>query len=304
MKLTLVCVICFFQFLSPFDVHAKLTMASYNIRNFDYDQRSRVPTNKNKLYQTLTQVNADLLAVQEINQTEVFKNFIDRKFFGRYGVALSECGGAHDQRLGFVYDKAKFQLISFREDLRISNPQAPNQGFCQRGSRPLAIGVFKIKDSGKTFVAFSVHLKSGGQERSIQKRFKQLKLLKTVMDEHRSRGFDNFALMGDFNTTEYRDAGRVYRDFKNMLAKMNVKDASAAVKCTSYWWGGKPDGKEYPSKLDHILLSGSFLKSAKGSAQAKVYGHCAKLDCSAAPKEDLGAVYNQVSDHCPLSLSI
>ena len=54
------------------EAYAKLVISTYNIRNFDYDERSRVRTNKNHLYKTIKDLNADFIGVQEINKTKVF----------------------------------------------------------------------------------------------------------------------------------------------------------------------------------------------------------------------------------------
>ena len=278
------------------NAQAALKFGSYNIRNFDYDQRSRVSTNKDKLSQTLKEIKADFLAVQEINQTQVFKNFIDREFSGKYAVALSQCGGAHGQRLGFVYDHSKFALLKFDEDLRVSNPFSEEQGGCYEGSRPLAIGKFKIIGTQKTFIAISVHLKSGGQDRSIKKRFKQLSIINKVIDEHRAQGIESFVVMGDFNSTEYTYRGQVHGDFVKTVARMGLDDLSSNLRCTAYWWGGRRDGKQYPSQLDHILMTG--LGNVK---ETRTYGHCAKLACAISPEEEMGASFDEVSDHCPVA---
>lgn len=306
MKLSLVAALLIGTLISA-EAIAKLRIGTYNIRNFDYDERSHVPTNKNKLYETLKEMNFDFIAVQEINEAEIFENYIERSFKGRYGVVLSKCGGAHGQKLGFVYDKDLFSLVNFKEDLRITNPFAPNNGLCYDGSRPLAIGTFKNKKNDKVFAAMSVHLKSGGHARSIQKRFKQLELINDVIKEHKQKGIKNFVVMGDFNSTEYIFRGQGRNDFANMAKKMNLDDVTSDLSCTAYWWGGRRDGKQHPSQLDHILISGDFgseNKSSKVKATTQSYGHCAKLACEVTRDERMGDSYDEVSDHCPLVSTI
>lgn len=287
------------------EAYGKLSISTYNIRNFDYDERSRVRTNKDHLFTTLQNMNADFIGVQEINKTEVFSDFIKRRFNGKYDTALSTCGGAHDQRLGFVFDTNKFKLLSFTEDLRVSNPHSPNQGFCNSGSRPLAVGKFKVQETGKVFIAISVHLKSGGRDSSIKKRFKQLELIGEAIAEFKEQGVQNFVVMGDFNSTEYIRKGQTRNRFEKAVRDMGLYDVTASLSCTAYWWGGRSDGREYPSQLDHILVSGNFysnVKSAneKPSASTKLYGHCARLNCAVTAQDSMGVSYDQVSDHCPI----
>ena len=59
-------------------VQAASKIASYNIRNFDYDERSHTPTNKFHLVRTLGALDADLIAVQEINNVHYH---LYRKFY-------------------------------------------------------------------------------------------------------------------------------------------------------------------------------------------------------------------------------
>lgn len=277
---------------------AALKIASYNIRNFDYDERSRVSTNKDHLFTTIYNMSADFIAVQEINKKEIFQRFIKKHFPKRYGVALTECGGAHGQKLGFVYDKRKFKLIGFYEDLRTSNPNQQNNSYCT-GSRPLAIGKFKMLETNEEMIAISVHLKSGGRPKSIEKRFKQINILTRVIADYKRAGVHNFIVMGDFNSTEYILKNANYKKFKYAVSKMGLVDLAEDVKCTSYWWGGVQDGMQHPSILDHILVSPGLITN-KEDAKAKPIAHCQKLRCQATWEDGLGTSFDEVSDHCPL----
>jgi endonuclease/exonuclease/phosphatase family metal-dependent hydrolase len=278
---------------------ASLRVASYNIRNFDYDERSHVSTNKEYLYTTLTEVNADLLAVQEINQTETFKRFVESKFQKRYGVSLTECGGAHGQKLGFVYDKRKLSLVSFEQDLRTSNPGQRNNLPCNDGSRPLAIAKFKMLDTNQDLIAISVHLKSGGAPKSVAKRFQQISIIASVVADYKKMGYSNFIIMGDFNSTEYIFKGEHYNKFKFAVEKMGLNDLASEVECTAYWWGGIDDGKQYPSILDHMLVSPGLITDKK-TTRAKPLAHCQKVSCEATWDSSLGMSFEEVSDHCPM----
>lgn len=277
--------------------YAKLTIATYNIRNFDYDVRSNTPTNKSHLRETLQQINADLLAVQEINQKFIFNKFI-KSNFSEHEVALTDCGGSHDQKLGFVFNTKKLKLIGFEENLKIVDPSDPSNTSCE-GSRPLAIAHFKMLDSNEELIAMAVHLKSGGQRKSINKRFMQLKVLTEAVQKYKSLGFKNFIIMGDFNSTQYTFKGVEYDKFNSLVSKMGMVDLTKSIPCTSYWWGGRSDGKQHPSVLDHVLVSESlaFNKIAK---TASPLTHCQKLRCETTDERDMGISFDEVSDHCPV----
>jgi endonuclease/exonuclease/phosphatase family metal-dependent hydrolase len=296
-------------FILSIPAWAGLKIASYNIRNFDYDQRANIPTDKNFLYDTIRQINPDFMAVQEIRETEKFEQFIKLRFNNSYGIALTDCGGAHGQKLGFVYDKTKFSILSFKDDLRTSFPNKQAQRGCNEGSRPLAVGKFLVKATGETMIAISLHLKSGGRPKSIQKRFKQLGILGKVVAEHKAQGFENFVIMGDFNSTEYIFKGKNHNKFKMHVTKMGMQDLAADLPCTAYWWGGLDDRKQHPSMLDHMLVSDKFLNNAsvtqaKTKARATTTTHCKELSCKVTWEGDLGTSFDSVSDHCPLQSEI
>jgi endonuclease/exonuclease/phosphatase family metal-dependent hydrolase len=267
-------------FIVSLPTWAGLKMASYNIRNFDYDERAHIPTDKNFLYKTISKINPDFMAVQEIRETQKFEQFINSRFNNRYDTALTECGGAHGQKLGFVFDKSKFSLLSFKDDLRTSNPGQNSYNNCNEG-RP----------------------------KSIQKRFKQLGILGKVVSEYRAQGFKNFVIMGDFNSTEYIFKGNVHNKFKLHVEKMGMQDLAADIPCTAYWWGGMDDGKQHPSMLDHMLVSNEFLNKASVSqaeslTKATTTAHCQNLSCKVTYEDDLGTSFDSVSDHCPIQSEI
>lgn len=277
---------------------AGIKFGTYNIRNFDYDERSHTPTNKSHLVNTISEISPDLLAVQEINNTFEFQKMININFMGEYASKFTECGGAHSQKLGFVYKPSKLSLIGFEQDMRTVNPKNPHQASCNSGSRPLAVGIFKTVDTKKVIVAISVHLKSGGRANSIEKRFMQLKLIKDLINEYRNEGYKNFVIMGDFNSTEYIVGGKIRAKFRNVVDKMDLRDLTSGLSCTAYWWGGVNDSKQYPSTLDHILVSPSLVDQK--DITTKAHGHCAKLQCESTYESEMGVDFDGVSDHCPI----
>lgn len=288
-----------FLVLASVSAQAAFTIGAYNIRNFDYDTRSRVPTNKNELAKMIKSLNVDVLSVEEIGNTDRFEDFVDKQF-PTYSTDLSRCGGAHGQHVGFMYNTKTVELIGFEEDLRVTNPG--NRQECHGGSRPLAIGLFKIKATGQKFFGITAHLKSGSNPESMSKRFKQYEIIRTVVQEMQARtGVKDYFIAGDLNTTEYLSRGGDYRALNKIVSDLGAKNLTANLACSAYWWGGTDDGIEDPSLLDHIIASPGLLKT---NPQVKNHGHCQKVSCRSASLENLGISYNQVSDHCPLTATI
>ncbi len=279
---------------------AAITIGTYNIRNFDYDERYRIHTNKVELASQLKSMNADVLSVEEINNTQAFESFVATKLSG-YDTELSRCGGEHGQHVGFIYKKSSIELLAFNEDLRISAPGS--QGSCNSGSRPMAIGLFKIRSTGQKFYGMTVHLKSGSQSSSIQKRKKQYEIIQSTINELYSKtGIKDFYVAGDFNTTEYINRGSDYSNLNKIVRNLGMVDFASNLKCTAYWWGGSDDGIETPSILDHLIVTPGLLKTS--SPRAVLGGHCQKVSCREVPVGQLGVSYESVSDHCPVTARI
>jgi endonuclease/exonuclease/phosphatase family metal-dependent hydrolase len=286
--------------LSAFSVQA-LTIGAYNIRNFDYDQRYKITTDKDQLTVILKGLSVDVLSVEEINNTAEWERFVASRLPG-YHTEVSRCGGAHGQRLGFLYNTAKVELLSFNEDLSISEPGT--EGICDAGSRPLAIALFKIKATGQKFYGMTAHLKSGSESSSAEKRSKQFQILKNIINELKTKtGVKDFYFAGDMNTTEFISRGQDYNVFNQLVKELGMVNLSANLKCSAYYWGGTNDGIETPSLLDHVVVTPGLLK-LKGNVSAKLHGHCQKVECREVPIKELGISYESVSDHCPITATI
>ena len=287
-----------FALLFTITAHA-LTIGAYNIRNFDYDERSRIKTNKQELSVLLQSLRFDVLSVEEVNNTAEFEKMIANKLPG-HDTAISRCGGAHGQHLGFVFNTATVELLSFNEDLSISEPGRP--GTCDSGARPLAIALFKIKATGQKYYALTAHLKAGGDAGSLSKRQKQYEIIKNVVNELREKtGVKDFSIAGDMNTTDYLQRGSDYKFFTKMVSDLGMVDLAATSACSAYYWGGTDDGIETPSLLDHVVVTPGLMKK---QTKAEAHGHCKKASCREVPATELGIIYESVSDHCPMTANI
>lgn len=273
-----------------------LTIGAYNIRNFDYDERYRISTDKVELSTMLNNLKADVLSVEEIANTPEFQNFISSKMPG-YKASISECGGEHGQHLGFIYNSETIELLSFNEDLSLSI-----EGGCDSGSRPLAIGLFQVKTTKQKFYGMTAHLKSGSDSQALNKRAKQFELIKNIIKDLKEKtGVIDFYLAGDLNTTEYLSRGTDYKMLTKFLNDLGMIDLASDLKCSAYWWGGSDDNIEDPTLLDHVIVTPGLRTN---SNKAVASGHCQKVSCRQSSVTDLGISYESVSDHCPLTVTV
>lgn len=276
-----------------FSAHAALNIGTFNIRNFD---KPGTYTNKNLLKETIQKNAPDLLAVQEIYNDWSFKAFITKEF-PEYSVVLSSCGGGGQQKLGFVYNRSKLQLLNSYEDRRLTDSFT----FC--GSlRPAYVGYFKEKSTSRMFVALSIHLKAGSGSRNFERRAEQYRTIQQMFSEFKAKGYKDVVAMGDFNTTGYDHRNADYNNFVGMLSRVDADTSAEKVSCTSYWTGKDYNDRiEEPSTLDHVVYTDNFL--GKNASNTKVGGHCEVAKCQEAYEDALGESYQTVSDHCPVTVS-
>jgi endonuclease/exonuclease/phosphatase family metal-dependent hydrolase len=286
-----VCVLFSINFASAFNV------ASYNIRNFGNPPWDG-DTDLAELTRVLNSFEFDLLSVVEIYDKEKFEDYIHDNF-PQYEVSIGNCGGGNGQKLGFIYNKNRLLLMETYDDLRTTEYYS-DVYYCDSGSRPVTVGMFHDAILGQNFTAMVVHFKSGGGSNNLKKRYIQYDKLNDIMSELRAEGHENFIVSGDFNTTEYTKHGEPYRIFMDLVHSNDLADMADLVECTSYWWGGVNDGLQYPSLLDHVLVSNEFMIDNFSDFDVKVKAHCEQTQCLPTKEWQLGNTFEGVSDHCPL----
>ncbi|MAZ49843.1 MAG: hypothetical protein CME65_14875 [Halobacteriovoraceae bacterium] len=277
---------------------ADARFVTYNIRHFDSNNNS---TNKTELKKILDNLNADFITVQEIVNTSSFLTFMYRNY-SDYKVVFSRCGGLGRQKIGFVYNSKKYELEDSYEDARFSDPRASHgNGGCGR-LRPVLVGHFKEKRTGKSFVSLGVHLKAGGRSSSYRTRRVQYEILTDLVKDLNRDGHKDVIVMGDFNTTGYILNDSDYHNFSDMLGDLRMSSGSSRLNCTSYWSGSnRSDNIEESSVLDHILYSSTFMGMRAKSIE--VHSHCARAACENTSARSLGTSYREVTDHCPVSIT-
>ena len=274
---------------------AGLKFGSYNIRTFDKNSST---TNKVELKRILQNAEMDFYGVQEIVNADSFEKFIKNNF-PEFDVVLSRCGGAGQQKLGFVYNKFKFKMHSVKEDGTVSDVKSKR---CH-SLRPALVGEFEVRRTKQRFNAIVVHLKAGSGSRNYNRRNIQYGILGEMVQDFQKRGSKHIVLMGDFNTTGYIHRDADYKNFRRFLNQNDLSTSARYIRCTSYWGGSDySDNIEESSILDHIVYSDDFLGNS--SLNFDVYSHCEKARCNDTYERVLGVSYEEVSDHCPISLKV
>lgn len=271
---------------------AKWSVSSYNIRNFDSD-REAGQTDHNELAKIIKSVQSDVMTFEEVVNADAFAGVMANAL-PTYRYTISTCGGFGKQKIAIAYNPKVFDFVSQKEDMTFSGSAL--EAAC--GSlRPVFLVTLKMKKTNQNYVFAGIHLKAGGDPRSMQSRWGQYRKLEHLIQEV---GNGRLIMMGDFNTTGYNIRNDDYTRFNQMLEQSGMWTASENFTCTSYWTGGDDNPNMAPSILDHIVMSNAMAANVQSTA---VGTHCKKTACAEVLEADLGLSYAKVSDHCPIQVT-
>lgn len=271
-----------------------LRVGTFNVREFG------PRTDRTRLIALLKDTNSDVLALQEIQDPPALGAIATALSVGTprsYQAVVSQCGGQRQLHLGFLYDTARVRLDQLREFPEL---REDNGGSCSAGDRAGLLASFSMRSGfreTRTHV-LTVHFPAGAA--SEQARRRQIFLQRALQIVHRVRtsGEDRVLLLGDLNTTDYREDLHGERSvLRSRLAQAGMHLLTDAVGCSAYWKPGALD-RYVPGHLDHVIATDAIGAAARPAVQ----GFCAALQCE--PTARIPADFLAVSDHCPVLVTI
>ncbi len=271
--------------------HTPLRVATYNIRRFGVE-----PTDLDRLTRLLTRVDADVIAVQEIQDLTRFEQLRARLSTGarRYRTVLARCGGKSEMFVGFLYDQRR---VTLRETREYPELQGPGEGRCHSGERAALLGVFER--DGELLHLLVMHLTAGGDADKAAKRRDQWQRALAIADDLRDHGAAKVAILGDTNSTGYLDNRHGERDYiRGRAADHALEVVTHPLPCSEYFH--PEQGGLQPSLLDHVVAT----RSLATPRSATVHGFCAELECRPQPPGQDPPEFATVSDHCPVSFEV
>jgi endonuclease/exonuclease/phosphatase family metal-dependent hydrolase len=293
--------------LPPAAADGTLRIVSWNVRNFPLDERPQAAdlgysrrTNICDLQTVLAGLDADILALQEVNDTRRFPPILKRAVADRQmGVRFSAGGGRFGQHLAIAWDVDVLELLS--------EPVDVNATIFEDGMRPAFAASFRSRRSEEVdFTVIVVHLESG--PRNFGDRRRQNRALAEWIDAWvETTGDPDVILLGDFNSTGSPRGGLEgeLQSMETILGRAGLRLLQNRTGCTSYWeGGGDRDGVQKASFLDHVFLGG--FASDEPVVPVQSWLHCARLECAdliSRPGAEDGTFWD-VSDHCPLTFEI
>lgn len=249
-------------------------------------------------------LDVDAVALQEIKtnahakeRSRALLEELDRHTKGKWRLETDDCPNRHGQHVAILVDEKKLELTKL---MTLGSLNANGEP-CKNQLRPGLSAYVKTK-AGVDFHLVSVHMKSGGERRSLDLRHKALlgiteaesELFRVVPDR-------DVVIAGDFNTMGCNECA----------TKVSAEEEIAATDRTL---GALPtpfrrvptDGEcterssHGAALLDHFVVSRSMTEVGP-AVRAGVAGLCRESACRGprgAPAE------TRLSDHCPVVLEM
>lgn len=246
-------------------------------------------TDVKALFEMLKDLDIELLALEEIVDTQMIADSAKKYLGENYKYIFSPAGGS--QKVGFLYDSSVLELAGQAESYDNILLKADSR------LRPAFRAYFKTIPNGFDFHAVVLHLKAS--PRGWDQRKQQLELLEGILAELPEETKDaDVIVMGDMNNVT--DAGT--GEFTPMLERLGFYLATQELNGlpSSYWQPNYKMARIQSSNIDHIFVSADakieFIENS-----VKVGGVCSegKADYVGTMPE----YYEKISDHCPVYAS-
>ena len=278
-------------------------VATWNIRFFPEPS-----TDVERTGQVLADLDADLIAVQEIADADALAGLLERVNADlalraldsgmasprHYRFVLADSGGHGGQYVGYIYDENAVRLTDVETLTRLQ--MTPDL-------RPGLFARVRSQRGDLDFQIIVMHTDSGTQDRDYQNRLEFLDSLQVELDGRLDVDADVLVL-GDLNTMGRLAEGSLPRvraeqeiaDLDERARDMGLRRLSNSPACTEYYRGRG-------SFLDHILVT-TAMAEAPSEAVARVFGYCAETDCQPVDPDLMPYDYVHVSDHCPVVIDL
>ncbi len=263
-----------------------ISVMTWNLKEFPYQNENTI----NELQYLIPSLNADVIAVQEIANTDAFDQL--DSYLNDYESIASEDyiydstdeDSYYNPILGFIYHKDRVSVKSAYEILKYDSRLFPREPF-----------VLEITWRDEDFVIINNHLKAGGDNEidyndewdQEVRRLEALNELHAYIVENYDD--ENVILLGDFNDQSHEiPQTNVFTAFLDDDDFM-FADYEMSLNSDDYSY------PNWPSHLDHIIINQNLFE-AFGKENSSCY--TIKLDTSISN-------YNStISDHRPVILKL
>ena len=305
-----------------------LRIAEYNIRNFPVDTmgdasdagvgadasapapdrdtraplvRKQTETDIPALVDILAKLDFDVLAVEEINDTQRFDEVL-----AQLG---TRTGRTYESVYSLAWDHPQHTGIIVRADrLRIESPKVHGDIATRPTMRAgLSARIVSRKSGGVDFGMLVLHLASGDSAGRATLRAEQAKFAGKVVAERQAElGDRDFIVVGDMNTARGPQELPAFDEALSASASggTGLTRQDPDLLCSTYYTKGPTNPVLQPSFIDNVYLASMDERDV--SVPVTVGAHCYERSCQPFESDSAenGTSYWTVSDHCPVYFEI
>lgn len=271
-----------------------LNLDSFTINQLAFDIYDE--TSKQITARALKEVNADIVALQEVESLPVLDRFNSRYLGGMKYKHRILIDGFDPRKIDVaVLSRHPIEKIkSYRNERNRTNTAFLFSRDCLE---------VEIHVNSKALVLYVNHFKSmmDGRLDTKKRREEQVEKVAEIV-KHRwepSNYEGNFIVLGDFN--DYLDENTSLGALINYDGLVHVSDRIPESERWTHYWAG---GDEY-QQLDFILLSKSLAENNNGQPEVLRKGLPCRAERYAGERFDyVGDNHPKASDHCPLFMDL
>lgn len=289
-----------------------LRVGTWNVRWFPYGHapnrsgQSDGATDLPWLICTLGWLNVDVLAVQEALDTPKTKRAwqtvlasLNDATGDTWQWTPQPCGKPESHKIGFLWNSNRVAVTQVTSLWQFNVRARSDRNPCEGRLRPGHYGyVQSRREFGADFHLITLHLKSGPTVSALEDRQRALNRIDHTVSRFLATDQD-VVILGDFNTMGAGDNASRRREIKYLQRmvdkeKPGFQDLPLNPPCSHYFRGRG-------GWLDHVLVNTDMAEVRTRSA--RVTGYCARHACRRI-KGDYPSAYQQLSDHCPVVMTI
>jgi endonuclease/exonuclease/phosphatase family metal-dependent hydrolase len=300
-----------------------LRIAEYNIRNFPVDvmgdadagseadggtapdRDTRPPlvrkqdhTDEAALVDILEKLDFDVLAVEEINDTQRFDEVLARLGArnGRAYESVYSLAWAHPQHTGIIVRKDRLRIESPKVHGEIATRPTMRAGLSAR--------IVSRQSGGVDFGILVLHLASGDAPKRALLRADQARFAGKVVAERQAElGDRDFIVVGDMNTARESQELPAF-DSALAGASSGLVRQPPDLACSTYYTKGPQSPVLQPSYIDNVYFAS--MDERDTTVPVTVGAHCFERSCQPFESDSAehGTSYWSVSDHCPVYFEI
>lgn len=259
--------------------------------------RKQTETDEAALLDILERLDFDVLAVEEINDTQRFDEVL-----ARLGARI---GRSYQSTYSLAWDHPQHTGIIVRKDrLRIESPKVHGDIATRPTMRAgLSARIVSTKTGGVDFGLLVLHLASGDSAGRATLRAEQAKFAAKVVAERQAElGDADFVVVGDMNTAR----GELELPaFDGALATgTGLTRAIPDLACSTYYTKGPENPLLQPSFIDNVYFAS--MEERDRAVPVTAGTHCFERSCQPFESDSAehGTSYWGVSDHCPVYFEI